>query len=110
MHFTVQKVKVHCFPEINVKGQCVSQMCHNMITTVKNKSNNDARVNKFIYVNPYQPLNDIDFSIVNSSQPVIVNTVVHESDGEIGYEVSVLLKNGRNPTKGKNNQVTWKKT
>ena len=34
---------------------------------------------------------------------------MHESDGEMGYEASVLMKNGRNPTKGKNNQVICEK-
>ena len=52
-------------------------------------------------MNPDQTLDDVDFIIVNSCQPVNVNTVVHESDGEMGHEASVLMKHGGNTTKGK---------
>ena len=45
-------------------------------------------------MNPYQTLLDIDFSIANSCQLVNVNNVVHDSDGEMGHEASVNMKNG----------------
>ena len=75
----------------------------------KKQLKHDVRVNQFVDVNRYETLTDIDFSIVNTCQPVNVNNVAHESGGEIYHEASVLMKNGTNPIKGKKNQFTVSK-
>ena len=91
-----------------LQNQCVSHMCRDMNNIVRNKSKHEAR-NQFVDVNPYEILANIDFSIVNTCQPVNVNNVVRASDGETYHEASVLMKNGRNLTKGKTNQFTASK-
>ena len=91
-----------------LQNQCVSHMCYDMNNIVKNKSKHEA-INQFVDVNPYEILADIDFSIVNTCQPVNVNNVVRASDGETCHEASVLLKNDRYLTKGKTNQFTVSK-
>ena len=86
-----------------LKSQCVSHMCRHVNNIVKSKSKHEIR-SQFVDDNPYEILADIDFSSVNTCQPVNVNNVVRESDGETCHEASVLMKNGRNLTKGKESQ------
>ena len=89
-----------------LKDQCVPHMYRDMNNIVKNKPKHTVMASQFVDVNPYKTLADIDFSIVITCQPVNVSNVVCESDGEACHEASVLMKNGRNLTKGKKNLFT----
>ena len=91
------------------KDQCVAHMCCDMNNSIENKSKHEVKVSQFVDVNPYDILADIDFCVVNTCQPVNENNVVRESDGETCHEASVLMKNGRNLTKGKKNQFAVSK-
>ena len=92
-----------------LKDQCVPHMCRDMKNILENKSKHEVKVRQFVDVNPYEILADTDFSVVNTCQPVNVNNVVRESDGETCHEASVLMQNGRNLTKGKKNQFAFSK-
>ena len=92
-----------------LKDQCVSHMCRDMNNNVKNESKREIKVDQFVDANPYSILADVDFSVVNACQLVNVNNVVRQSDGEKCHEAFVLMKNGRNLTKGKKNQSTVSK-
>ena len=92
-----------------LKDQCVPHMCRDMNNIVKNKSKHEIKVDQFVDVNPYEILADVDFSVVNTCQPVNVNNFVRQSDGETCHEASVLMKNGRTLIKGKKNQFAVSK-
>ena len=92
-----------------LKDHCVPHMCRDMNNIVKIKPKHEVRVDQFVDVNPYEILADIDFSVVNTCQPVNVNNVVRQYNGETCHEESVLMKNGRNPIKGKKNQFAVSK-
>ena len=102
--FSIESPKKSIIKHEMSKDQCVPHMCRDMNNSIENKSKHEVKVSQFVDVNPYEILADIDFSDVNTCQPVNVNNVVLESDGETCHEASVLMKNGRNLTKGKKNQ------
>ena len=93
----------------SLTDQCVSHMCRGLNINVGKKPKHENKVDQFVDTNPYSVLADVDFSVVNTCQPVNVNNVVRQSDGEKCHEASVLMKNGRNHTKGKKSQSTVSK-
>ena len=77
-----------------LKSQCGSHMCHDINSIAGSKIKHEVR-DQVVHDNPYAIIGDIDFSNVNSCQPVNVNHVVRETEGETCHEASVLMKNGK---------------
>ena len=102
--FNIESPKKSVIQRAMLKSQCGSHMCRVTGSIVDSKCQHKV-TNQFVHDNPYAILADIDFSSVNNCQPVNVNNVVRETEGQTCHEVSVLMKNGRNLNKGKKNQI-----